>query len=136
MTGIAEFSRFNHTIFCRDSISFRGGAKSTDICLLLKIKGYLCIVVGNRPRETLQSGAVFRWSNRGRQSLLPKSNSKRYSHLTEQFDSWWYHLKDSRLQQCRRLFRFRRANNFNSNTGFSLHPDTCFSLFPHYPLAR
>lgn len=52
--------------FCRDSISFRGGAKSEGICLLFKIKGYLCIVVGNRPRETLQNGAVFRWSNRGR----------------------------------------------------------------------
>lgn len=59
--------------------------------MFLKIKGYLCIVVGNRPRETLQNGAVFRWSNRGRQSLLPKYNSKRYSHLIKQFDSWWYH---------------------------------------------
>lgn len=40
--------------FCGDSIPFRGGAKSKGICLLFKIKGYLCIVVGNRPRETLQ----------------------------------------------------------------------------------
>ncbi|WP_143256170.1 hypothetical protein [Alistipes sp. An31A] len=53
-------------LFCGDSIPFRGGAKSEGICLLFKIKGYLCIVVGNRPRETLQNGAVFRWSNRGR----------------------------------------------------------------------
>ena len=74
-------SRSLRTVFCSDSIPFRGGAKSEDICLLFKIKGYLCSVVGNRPRETLQNGAVFRWSNRGRQLLLPKSNSKIHSYL-------------------------------------------------------
>lgn len=71
--------------------TIKSGAKSEGICLLFKIKGYLCIVVGNRPRETLQNGAVFRWSNRGRQSLLPKYNSKIYRHLIAWFDSWWYH---------------------------------------------
>lgn len=74
-------NRSLRTVFCRDSIPFRSRAKSEGICLLFKIKGYLCIVVGNRPRETLQNGAVFRWSNRGRKSLLPKYNSKIYRHL-------------------------------------------------------
>lgn len=40
--------------------------------------------------------------------------------LCLRFDFWWYNLKDNRLQQCRRLFRFRRVHNFDTNTGFSL----------------
>ena len=43
------------------------------------------------------------------------------------FDSRWYHLKDSRLQQCRQLFRFHPAHNSGTNTGNLSFSNALFS---------
>ena len=85
---------FCHSSFLSWFDFFSRWSKIEGYLFVSQIYGRLCIVVGNRPRETLQNGAVFRWSNRGRQSLLPKSNSKRYSHLIAWFDPWWYHFEE------------------------------------------
>ncbi|ERJ66649.1 hypothetical protein HMPREF1555_01053 [Porphyromonas gingivalis F0570] len=52
---------------------------------------YLCAQMRISPTKKKQSIAENRWSNSGRLGLLQSINSKKYSHLSNLFDSWWHH---------------------------------------------
>ena len=56
---------------------------------------YLCS--RKPPRNLTQNAATIRWSNSGRLRYLLNHKSKIFSHLKGQFDSWWYHQRNSEI---------------------------------------
>lgn len=56
---------------------------------------YLCAQMRISPTKKKQSIAENRWSNSGRLGLLQSINSKKYSHLSNLFESWWHHIEES-----------------------------------------
>ena len=88
---------------------------------------YLCAHIRISSTKKKQSIAENRWSNSGRLGLLQNMNSKKYSHLSILFDSWWYHLKINDLQKCRSFFFSSRRSPLlcGSRTGLDLQRIRC-----------